>query len=269
MGFRFRKSIKMGPLRVNLSKSGVGYSVGGKGFRATKKAGGGYRTTSSIPGTGISYVKDYGGKKSSSHASSQSSPSNNMGNRKNKKSKKPMNPKTKKILWTVLGVWFGLSLIAAIANPDPAEPTEQPETAIEESVSQEETAVEAKPEEKPVEQKPAESKPEEKPVEQKPDESKPEEKPVEQKPAEAKPEEKPAEQPAAVVPVVTPAADSNETPKEKAANEVTYVLNTDSKKFHLPSCSSAKKISPENYATATDRDEIISQGYEPCKRCNP
>lgn len=37
MGFRFRKSVNLGPLRVNFSKSGVGYSVGGKGFRATKK----------------------------------------------------------------------------------------------------------------------------------------------------------------------------------------------------------------------------------------
>lgn len=60
MGFRFKKSIKAGPVRVNFSKSGIGYSVGGKGFRVTKKAGGGVRTTTSIPGTGISYVKDSG-----------------------------------------------------------------------------------------------------------------------------------------------------------------------------------------------------------------
>ena len=59
MGFRFRKSVNFGPLRVNFSKSGVGYSMGGKGFRVTKKAGGGMRTTASIPGTGISYVRDY------------------------------------------------------------------------------------------------------------------------------------------------------------------------------------------------------------------
>lgn len=60
MGFRFKKSIKAGPVRVNFSKSGVGYSVGGKGFRVTKKANGGVRTTAGVPGTGISYVKDYG-----------------------------------------------------------------------------------------------------------------------------------------------------------------------------------------------------------------
>lgn len=58
MGLRFRKSVKAGPMRINFSKSGVGYSVGTKGFRYTKKANGGTRTTTSIPGTGISYVKD-------------------------------------------------------------------------------------------------------------------------------------------------------------------------------------------------------------------
>lgn len=79
MGFRFRKSVNLGPLRVNFSKSGVGYSVGGKGFRATKKAGGGFRTTASIPGTGISYVRDYptSGKKKASGSTASPSPSGN------------------------------------------------------------------------------------------------------------------------------------------------------------------------------------------------
>lgn len=59
MGFRFRKSINLGGgFKVNLSKSGVGYSFGGKGFRYTKKANGGTRTTVSIPGTGLSHVSD-------------------------------------------------------------------------------------------------------------------------------------------------------------------------------------------------------------------
>ena len=72
MGLRFRKSSKAGPFRVNFSKSGVGYSVGGKGFRFTKKANGGYRTTASIPGTGLSYTKDSSGRKHSDfHLSEQ------------------------------------------------------------------------------------------------------------------------------------------------------------------------------------------------------
>lgn len=76
MGFRFRKSFGAGPFRINLSKSGIGYSVGGKGFRYTKKAGGGTRTTVSIPGTGISYVQD--SKKEPSKVSSSNPQSSSM-----------------------------------------------------------------------------------------------------------------------------------------------------------------------------------------------
>ena len=64
MGFRFRKSINLGGgFRVNLSKSGVGYSWGTKGVRFTKTAKGKRRTTLSIPGTGISYVTESNGIK--------------------------------------------------------------------------------------------------------------------------------------------------------------------------------------------------------------
>ena len=58
MGYRFRKSKDFGFGRINLSKSGIGFSTGVKGFRMTKKTNGGNRTTFSIPGTGMSYVKD-------------------------------------------------------------------------------------------------------------------------------------------------------------------------------------------------------------------
>ena len=64
MGFRYRKSINLGGgFRINLSKSGVGYSWGTKGYRVTKKASGGTRTTASIPGTGLSYVSETGKSK--------------------------------------------------------------------------------------------------------------------------------------------------------------------------------------------------------------
>ena len=63
MGLRYRKSFGSGPVRINVSKSGVGWSVGTKGARITKKTNGGYRTTASIPGAGISYVKDSDRKK--------------------------------------------------------------------------------------------------------------------------------------------------------------------------------------------------------------
>ena len=61
MGWRYRKSINLGGgFRVNLSKSGIGYSWGVKGYRITKTADGRTRHTASIPGTGISYVEEHG-----------------------------------------------------------------------------------------------------------------------------------------------------------------------------------------------------------------
>lgn len=68
MGLRFRKSIKMGPGRINLSKTGVGFSVGNKYGRVTKTANGRTRTTISAPGTGLSYVDESSGKKRSAPA---------------------------------------------------------------------------------------------------------------------------------------------------------------------------------------------------------
>lgn len=75
MGFRFRKSKKLGPFRFTLSKSGLGASVGVKGFRVTKTATGRVRTTVSIPGTGISYVKETRGKPNKQNAAPRRSDS--------------------------------------------------------------------------------------------------------------------------------------------------------------------------------------------------
>lgn len=56
MGFRYRKSIRLGGgFRINISGSGVGYSWGVPGYRITKTANGKIRQTTSIPGTGLSY----------------------------------------------------------------------------------------------------------------------------------------------------------------------------------------------------------------------
>lgn len=63
MGFRYRKSINLGGgFRINLSKSGVGYSWGTKGYRITKTAKGTTRRTYSIPGTGLSYTEESSGR---------------------------------------------------------------------------------------------------------------------------------------------------------------------------------------------------------------
>ena len=52
--------------------------------------------------------------------------------------------------------------------------------------------------------------------------------------------------------------------------EATYILNTNSKKFHYPDCSSVGRMSEKNKKEFNgDRSELISDGYEPCKSCNP
>jgi Protein of unknown function (DUF4236) len=58
MGWGFRKSINFGPLRINASKSGFGYSFGGRGFRIGKDSRGRNYRSASIPGTGI-YNRTY------------------------------------------------------------------------------------------------------------------------------------------------------------------------------------------------------------------
>lgn len=77
MGIRFRKSINLGGgFKVNLSKSGVGYSWGTKGVRYSKTATGKTRTTLSIPGSGISHVTESSGRKRSTTPKSTKSPNN-------------------------------------------------------------------------------------------------------------------------------------------------------------------------------------------------
>lgn len=49
-----------------------------------------------------------------------------------------------------------------------------------------------------------------------------------------------------------------------------YVLNTNTKKFHLPDCMSVKQTKEKNrQESVQSREELIQMGYEPCKNCNP
>ena len=50
----------------------------------------------------------------------------------------------------------------------------------------------------------------------------------------------------------------------------TYILNVNSRKFHFPSCGSAKEIKEKNKLEFYgERDELIAREYAPCKNCNP
>lgn len=65
-------------------------------------------------------------------------------------------------------------------------------------------------------------------------------------------------------------AQVNADASDAVGTEADYVLNTNTKKFHLPSCPSASDISPEN---RTDyhgtRESLIQGNYTPCGRCKP
>ena len=51
---------------------------------------------------------------------------------------------------------------------------------------------------------------------------------------------------------------------------MTYILNTKSKKFHLPSCGSVETIKSDYKKEAfTSREQLISGGYSACGNCKP
>ena len=58
--------------------------------------------------------------------------------------------------------------------------------------------------------------------------------------------------------------------ESKSSTETTYIFNTNTHKFHYPSCSSVSQMNESNKQSFTgSRDEAIAQGYKPCGRCKP
>jgi|688.fasta_scaffold28627_4 hypothetical protein len=62
MGWRFRRSVGLGPLRLNMSKSGLGYSWGVPGIRVSTTPNGRRYLWLSLPGTGLAWSKEIGRK---------------------------------------------------------------------------------------------------------------------------------------------------------------------------------------------------------------
>ena len=57
---------------------------------------------------------------------------------------------------------------------------------------------------------------------------------------------------------------------EDLGEEQTYILNTSSHKFHLPDCSGAVNMNPDNRQEFTgSRETLLAQGYAPCGSCKP
>lgn len=67
-------------------------------------------------------------------------------------------------------------------------------------------------------------------------------------------------------PKPSPSADTS----AEDSGAVTYVINTNTKKFHLPDCASVTQMKEKNRLPFTGtRDEAITKGYSPCQNCNP
>ncbi len=78
--------------------------------------------------------------------------------------------------------------------------------------------------------------------------------------------ETPAPQPETDTAVQT----SPESLVPQESRQTTYVLNTNTMKFHYPTCSSVDDMKEKNKQIYTgSREEVINMGYVPCKRCNP
>ena len=240
MGFRYRKSFGKGPFRVTVSKSGIGYSAGVKGFRVTKKAGGGIRTTASIPGTGISYVTDSSSRKASAPEQPvQAAPATTEGGDRycwncyrklgpaetvcpkcGMLDSGRTDPKEKPF-WARW--WFVLIVIVvigracgAIAANEPGETVPETTASI---ISTTETTV---------------------------------------------PETE------ATVPTTQNEWWLKEDPIFSSTAKTTYILNTDTKVFHKTTCGYADNITDSNRSESTkDRQDLIFGGYEPCGHCNP
>lgn len=271
MGFRFRKSVNLGPLRINLSKSGVGYSVGTKGFRVTKKATGGVRTTASIPGTGVSYVSETSSKKAASATPAtdpekpkRQVPEDPFARPDPPKRKKPKKPIYARTWFIALCVIFFLAILGAgsqgrsVRQAQEDKQREQHQTVEEETTQtgQEEppeAVLEdtAAPEDPEPAQEPAGA----------PESS--QEAPEVQDPTSA--QETPASEPAAAPeaasePQPEPAATPEPDPEPSTNGRTVYITETGSKYHYDGNCGNGTY-----YPTTLDKAQ--SMGLTPCAKC--
>ena len=250
MGFRFRKSVNLGPLRINLSKSGVGYSVGTKGFRVTKKATGGVRTTASIPGTGVSYVTETSGKKTASATAAtepekpkRQVPEDPFARPDPPRRKKPKKPIYARTWFIALCVIFFLGILGAggqgrsVRQAQEDEQREQHQTVEDEAdqTVQEPAEAPESAQDAPEVQDPA--------------------------PTQETPASEPAAPPeTASEPVPEPAATPEPDPEPSTNGRTVYITETGSKYHYDGNCGNGTY-----YPTTLDKAQ--SMGLTPCAKC--
>lgn len=58
--------------------------------------------------------------------------------------------------------------------------------------------------------------------------------------------------------------------EEEESEDHTYILNTNTMKYHKPTCSGVQDMNPANRKKFSgNRKELEKRGYEPCGRCRP
>ena len=84
--------------------------------------------------------------------------------------------------------------------------------------------------------------------------------------------ERPSEEIVRTVPEPTATAEAPAAWSSRRAEPQsdTYILNTNTKKFHRPDCSSVSQMKDANKREFTgSRYDVIEMGYAPCQRCKP
>lgn len=65
-----------------------------------------------------------------------------------------------------------------------------------------------------------------------------------------------------------PAVTVKKKSQKDAKNSTSYILNTNTKKIHLPSCNSVRRMSDKNKEkTSQSIEELKKEGYTPCQNC--
>lgn len=77
-------------------------------------------------------------------------------------------------------------------------------------------------------------------------------------------------QPGVAIDYATGESHAAESMTAQAGENMNYVLNTSSKKFHKPECSGVEKLKKENRQNYSGtRQKLLDDGYEPCGICKP
>lgn len=282
MGFRFRKSFKVAPgVKLNFNKKSTGVTFGNKGLHYTINSSGKRTASAGIPGTGLYYTESSSGSGSGqnngnnftgdSDYSGMNPPPvnpNGYGGNAQHNGKKPFYMRIwfiilmlfffapvgifllwkytnahkfiKVIVSAIALFWFVAMFIATRGNSTDVSSSDVPSgfEIIEEVVDETDSAItQAEKETEKTTQQSAT------------------EKPTNKQPATER----------TTTPAVKPTKPTEPTTAKPTQAEITYVLSTDTKKYHLPSCYHVKKIKPENY----QESKTVPSGYSPCGTCHP